>query len=74
MDAPRKELLKVMADFSTIGISLASSIFVGFGMGYLIDEKLFDGRTTPWFMGIFFCFGVASGFRTLIRLTKRKDI
>ena len=72
--SPRKELMRLLADFSTIGLSLASSIFVGFGMGYLLDEKLFGGRTKPWFMGIFFCLGDFAGFRTLYRLTKRKDI
>lgn len=66
--------MKLLADFSTIGLSLASSIFVGFGMGYLLDEKLFHGRTTPWFMVIFFGFGVFAGFRTLYRLTQRKDL
>ncbi|MDP2104346.1 MAG: AtpZ/AtpI family protein [Desulfobulbaceae bacterium] len=70
----RKELMRLLADFSTIGLSLASSIFVGFGMGYLLDEKLFGGRTTPWFMLIFFGFGVFAGFRTLYRLTRRNDL
>lgn len=71
---PRRELMRRLADLSTIGLSLASSIFVGFGMGYLLDEKLFGGRTTPWFMLIFFGLGVFAGFRTLYRLTQRKDL
>jgi len=70
----RKDLMRLLADFSTIGLSLASSIFVGFGIGYLLDVKLFSGRTTPWFMLIFFCFGVFAGFRTLYRLTQSKDL
>lgn len=70
----RKELMRLVADFSTIGLSLASSIFVGFGMGYLLDEKVFGGRTKPWFMIIFFGLGVFAGFRSLYRLTKRKDL
>lgn len=70
----RQELMRLLADFSTLGLSLASSIFVGFGMGYLLDVKVFGGRTTPWFMLIFFCLGVFAGFRTLFRLTRRKDL
>ena len=66
--------MRLLADFSTIGISLASSIFVGFGMGYLLDVKLFHGKTSPWFMMIFFGLGVFAGFRNLYRLTKRKDL
>ena len=70
----RRDLIRSLADLSTIGLSLASSIFVGFGMGYLLDVKLFGGRTTPWFMMIFLGLGVFAGFRTLYRLTKRKDL
>ena len=74
MSGSRKEMMKLIADFSTIGLNLASSIFVGFGIGYLIDVKLFKGKTTPWFMLIFFGFGVVAGFMSLYRLTKRKDL
>ena len=76
METPsnRKQIFKSLADLSTIGLNLASCIFVGFGLGYLLDEKLFRGRTTPWFMVIFFGFGVFAGFRTLYRLTRRKDL
>lgn len=71
---PRSELMRLLADFSTIGLTLASSIFIGFGMGYLLDEKLFGGRTTPWFMLIFLGLGAFAGFRNLYRLTRRKDL
>jgi len=66
--------MKLLADFSTIGITFAASVFIGFGMGYWIDVKLFAGRTKPWFMLIFLCFGVASGFLNLYRLAKHKDL
>jgi len=66
--------MRLVADFSTIGLNLASSIFVGFGMGYLLDEKLFHGRTSPWFMMIFLALGVFAGFRSLYRLARRKDL
>lgn len=66
--------MKLLADFSTIGLTLASSIFIGFGIGYLLDFKVFDGRTTPWFMLIFLGFGIFAGFRSLYQLTKRKDL
>ena len=69
-----KEYMKLLADFSTVGLNLASAIFVGFGMGYLLDEKLFGGRTSPWFMFIFLAFGIVAGFRNLYMLTKRKDL
>ena len=66
--------MKQLADLSTIGITLASSVFIGFGAGYLIDVKLFNGKTTPWFMFIFLALGIAAGFKNLYQITKRKDL
>ena len=70
----RREIMRLTAEFATLGLNLASAIFVGFGIGYLIDEKAFGGRTTPWFMLIFLGFGIAAGFRNLYRITRRKDL
>lgn len=70
----RKEMMRLLADFSTIGLNLASSIFVGFGIGYLLDHKLFKGRTAPWFMLLFLGLGIFAGFRNLYALSKRKDL
>ena len=70
----KRASMKLLADFSTIGLTLASCVFIGFGIGYYIDVKLFAGRTKPWFMLIFLCFGVASGFLNLYRMAKRKDL
>jgi len=70
----RKEYMKLLTVFSTMGLELASSIFIGFGMGWLIDEKLFGGRTKPWFMMIFLALGVFAGFRALYRVSRRKDL
>ena len=70
----RKEFMKLLADFSTIGITLASSVFIGFGIGYLIDTKVFNGRTTPWFMFIFLAVGIAAGFKNLYQISRRKDL
>ncbi|MCF6290830.1 MAG: AtpZ/AtpI family protein [Desulfobacterales bacterium] len=74
MSSTRKELMKMLGDFSTIGLTLASAIFVGFGIGYWLDKKVFNNRTTPWFMLIFLGLGIAAGFRNLYQLTKRKDL
>lgn len=74
MSSTRKELMKMLGDFSTIGLTLACSIFIGVGFGYYLDNKVFDGRTSPWFTLIFLGFGIAAGFRNLFQLAKRKDL
>jgi len=74
MSESRKELMRLLGDFSTIGIALAASVFIGIGIGYFLDHKVFKGRTAPWFTLIFLGFGIAAGFKNLYMLTKRKDL
>ena len=70
----RKEIMKLIGEFSTIGISLAAAIFIGIGFGYFLDHKVFNGKTAPWFTLIFLGFGIAAGFKNLYMMTKRKDL
>ncbi len=77
---PRKGLfnfeVKKVAEVSSLGLVLPSSIAIGLFMGYFLDKLL---GTHPWLLIIFLLFGVASGFYSLIRglykyLDKNKDI
>lgn len=74
MSGNRKEIMRLLADFSTIGMSVAFSIFIGVGIGYLLDHKVFDGRTSPWLTLIFLGFGVAAAFKNLYHMARRKDL
>jgi len=66
--------MKLIGEFSTIGISLAAAVFIGIGFGYFLDHKVFKGSTAPWLTLIFLGFGIAAGFKNLYMLTKRKDL
>ncbi len=74
MASNRKEIMKLLADFSTIGMTVAFSIFIGVGIGYYLDHKVFDGRTSPWLTLIFLGFGVAAAFKNLYKMATRKDL
>ena len=74
MAGVKQEFMRLIADFSTIGITMAASVFIGFGVGYFLDQKVFDGRTSPWFMFIFLGLGIAAAFINLFRLARRKDL
>ena len=74
MTNQRKEIMKLLADFSTIGMTMAFSIFIGVGIGYLLDHKVFGGRTAPWLTLLFLAFGVAAAFKNLYMMTKRKGL
>ncbi len=68
-----KDVMKYLMDFGTIGLNMVASIFVGLGIGYYLDHKVFDNQTTPWLTMIFLGLGVVAGFRSLWRMSKRKD-
>jgi ATP synthase protein I len=61
-------LIRQIASYSTLGLEMGLSVAVGAVIGYYIDKWL---NTEPWFLIIFFVFGVAAGFRSLYRALKR---
>lgn len=68
---PSRIDLKKIAELSSLGLILPSSIAIGILFGYLLD-KLFG--TYPWLLLVFALFGTASGFYSLFRgLNRFKD-
>ena len=60
-----------LAELSSLGLMLPSSIAVGMFMGWLLDRFL---HTHPWMLGIFTILGTVSGFISLIRGLKKIGI
>ena len=56
------------AQVSSVGVEMAVATLVGWGFGYWLDSK-FD--TGPWLMLVGLLFGVAAGFKGLIRTAKQ---
>ncbi|WP_373498171.1 AtpZ/AtpI family protein [Desulfococcus sp.] len=56
------QYLKELAYFSSIGLSVALSIFIGLGIGVYLDGR-FD--TNPWLTLIFLGLGIAAGYRNI---------
>jgi ATP synthase protein I len=69
MAEDRRELYKSLGFLSSVGICMVASILIGMAMGYYLDQWL---GTAPWMLLIFLGFGIASGFRNIIILTKRE--
>jgi len=57
-----------IAELSSIGLRLPSSIAIGLFMGYYLD-KLFG--TQPWLLLIFLILGIASGMISLLKGIKK---
>lgn len=63
-----KSDLKKLAEVSSLGLMLPSSIVVGLILGHYLD-KLFG--TQPWLLLIFTCLGIVSGLLSLYRGLKK---
>jgi len=60
-----------IAELSSLGLMLPSSIAVGLFMGWILDQHL---HTHPWMLGLFTVLGIVSGFRSLVRGLKKIGI
>ncbi|MGA8181354.1 MAG: AtpZ/AtpI family protein [Desulfobacterales bacterium] len=56
-------VIKELSYYSSIGLSVALSIFIGLAIGVYLDRKVFN--TTPWLTLIFLGLGIAAGFRNI---------
>jgi len=71
-----KFLLTVLGESLTIGIAVIGSIMAGAITGWLIEEKLLKGKTSPWITTLFIIFGAIGGIKNLLYYSKKrmKDI
>ncbi|MEN8140823.1 MAG: AtpZ/AtpI family protein [Thermodesulfobacteriota bacterium] len=74
MSKNRKEALKMLTDFSTLGLTVAGCVVIGLAIGRFLDHRVFDDRTSPWFTMIFLAFGIIAAFKNMYQMTKRKDL
>jgi len=61
----KKETLRSIRElsyYSSIGLQVALSIFIGLAIGVYLDNR-FD--TNPWMMLIFLALGIAAGYRNI---------
>ncbi len=73
MSSVKSEFIQLLGRYGHIGITFVASIFIGLGGGILLDQKVFDGSTSPWFTFIGLAFGIAAGFKSLFDLLKREN-
>jgi ATP synthase protein I len=67
---PPRPNFRKLAELSSIGLMLPSSIIVGLFFGYVLDRWL---GTRPWLLLIFTVLGVISGLLSLFRALKKYD-
>jgi ATP synthase protein I len=68
MKRETRRAYKELAYYSALGISVSFAIFIGLGIGVLLDRKF---GTSPWCTLIFLVFGIIAGFRNIALIIKR---
>lgn len=68
----KKEFVQLLANYGHIGFTFVAAIVIGMGGGIYLDQKVFDGRTTPWFTFIGLAFGIAAGYKSLFEILWRE--
>ena len=60
--------IRELAYYSSLGLTVAISIFIGLFFGVWLDGKF---ETSPVLTFLFLGFGIAAGFTNLVRAAKR---
>lgn len=68
MKREKVRAFKELAYYSSLGLQVALSIFIGLAAGVYLDRK-FD--TSPWLTLILLGFGIAAGFRNIALAIKK---
>ena len=71
MSKESREMFRELAIYSQAGMTFVFSIFVGLGIGWYLDHKVFDGRTVPYLTFGFLGLGIIAGFKHLWELSNR---
>jgi F0F1-type ATP synthase assembly protein I len=66
---PRRPDLRRLAELTSIGLILPSSIAVGLFFGYYLDRWL---GTAPWLLLTFTVLGIASGLISFFRVVRKE--
>ena len=73
MSKMSKEMIHLLGNYGHIGFTFVAAIFIGMGGGIYLDQKVFDGRTAPWFTFIGLAFGIAAGFKSLFDIVRQQN-
>lgn len=71
MDRDQKEMWRLAARFSAVGLELAIAVVLGYFVGRWLDEQ---AGTEPWLMVLFVVLGSAAGMKALYRVARKTDL
>ena len=69
MKRENRRYIQDLVYFSSLGLQVALSIFIGLAVGIWLDRSVF--QTTPWLTLVFLMLGIAAGFRNIALAIKK---
>jgi ATP synthase protein I len=66
----KREVVKSLLSYSSLGIEMGLCVAIGIGMGYYLD-KYFE--TSPYLTIIFMIFGIIAAMKTIYQLMKKLE-
>ena len=70
MQEETKKYIKLLAQVSTMGISMVLALVISIVIGFYLDKWF---QTSPWFFLIFMVLGIVAGFRNIYVIMKRTE-
>lgn len=68
MEKETKRFLRELGYYSSLGLSVALSIFIGLAVGVYLDRRF---ETAPWCTLIFLVLGIIAGFRNIAMVIRK---
>ena len=68
MKKETKRSLRELAYYSSLGLSVSLSIFIGLAVGIYLDRRF---ETSPWCTLIFLVIGIIAGFRNIAMVIRK---
>ncbi len=64
---------ELLGEAFSIGLAVVGSVLAGAFCGWLVDEKIFHGKTNHWFMVIGIVLGAIGGFKNLLYFSRKMN-
>jgi ATP synthase protein I len=70
MSEDKREVVRSLLSYSSLGLEMGLCVAIGIGMGYFLDRFF---HTSPYLTIIFMIFGVLAAMKTIFQLVKKLD-
>jgi len=67
----KKDVIKSLLNYSTLGLEMGLCVAIGLAIGYYLDRKVF--HTYPYLSIVFMFVGIAAAMRSIYKTAKKME-